>query len=75
MVQTVIMGRMGMFSVSQPVLIECYIVVFVMTVMAFWKHKDNIKRLLKGEERKTYLFKKNKMDAETNASANDKRTN
>ncbi|MBR6004323.1 MAG: glycerol-3-phosphate 1-O-acyltransferase PlsY [Lachnospiraceae bacterium] len=75
MVQTVIMGQMGIFGVSQSVLIECYIVVFIMTVMAFWKHKDNIKRLVKGEERKTYLFKKNKMDAETNASANDKRTN
>ena len=28
--------------------------------MAYWKHRENIKRLLHGEERKTYLFKKNK---------------
>ena len=75
LVQTIIMGQLGVFGVSQSVLIECYIVVFVMTVMAFYKHKDNIKRLAKGEERKTYLFKKNKMDASTNASANDKRIN
>jgi glycerol-3-phosphate acyltransferase PlsY len=31
--------------------------------MAFYKHRENIKRLLSGTERKTYLTHKNK-DAE-----------
>ena len=33
-------------------------IVFVtafLTVMAYWKHRGNIVRLLHGEERKTYL--------------------
>jgi glycerol-3-phosphate acyltransferase PlsY len=31
----------------------------VLAAMAYWKHRANIGRLLRGEERKTYLFKKN----------------
>lgn len=68
-VQTVILGQMGVFNASLPVLIELYVLVFLLTVMAYCKHGANIKRLLNGNERKTYLFKKNKMDVETNASA------
>lgn len=59
LVQTVIMGQLGIFGMSQASLIEMYIIVFVMTVMAFVKHRSNIVRLINGEERKTYLFKKN----------------
>lgn len=59
LVQTVIMGQLGIFEMSQASLIEMYIIVFVMTVMAFVKHRSNIVRLINGEERKTYLFKKN----------------
>lgn len=71
-VQTVVMGEMGVFNASRPVLIEIYIIVFLLTVMAFVKHRANIGRLIHGNERKTYLFKKNKMDVETNASAKEK---
>jgi len=53
---------MGMFGATQTVLNEMYIVTAFLTVMAYWKHKDNIKRLLAGNERKTYLSKKNKVD-------------
>lgn len=41
---------------------EMYAVAFVITLMAFIRHHENIKKLIKGEERKTYLFKKNKAD-------------
>lgn len=71
-VQTVVMGEMGVFNASRPVLIEIYIIVFLLTVMAFVKHRANIGRLIHGNERKTYLLKKNKMDVETNASAKEK---
>ena len=37
-----------------------YIITAFLTIMAYYKHRENIKRLLKGEERKTYLTKKNK---------------
>ena len=71
-IQTVILGQLGVFCCSQSLLIELYILVFLLTFMAFYKHKANISRLFHKNERKTYLFKKNKMDAETNADAKGK---
>jgi len=59
-VESIIIGQLGVFGVSQAVLIEMYIIVFLLGVMAYWKHWGNIKRLVHGEERKTYLTKKNK---------------
>lgn len=73
-IQTIIMGQLGVFNMSQAHLIELYIVVFIMAVLAYWMHRENIKRLLSGTERKTYLFKKNKMDSNTNADAEKKET-
>lgn len=61
MIQMVICGQMGLFGASQTVLLEMYAVTAFLTVMAYWKHRENIVRLAKGEERKTYLFKKNKV--------------
>lgn len=63
MIQMVVSGQMGLFSgMSQGQLIEMYIITAFLTVMAYWKHRANIVRLVKGEERKTYLFKKNKSE-------------
>ncbi|MBQ7775025.1 MAG: glycerol-3-phosphate 1-O-acyltransferase PlsY [Lachnospiraceae bacterium] len=58
--EIIICGQCGLFGMSQTLLIEMYVVAFLLAVMAFWKHRENIVRLLHGEERKTYLFKKNK---------------
>ncbi|MBR3509583.1 MAG: glycerol-3-phosphate 1-O-acyltransferase PlsY [Lachnospiraceae bacterium] len=59
----IIMGQMGYFPLmSQGELLEAYIVFALLTILAFWKHRENIKRLLGGTERKTYLSKKNKVD-------------
>ena len=62
MIQMVVSGQLGVFGagVSQATLIEMYIITAFLTAMAYWKHRQNIGRLLKGTERKTYLFKKNK---------------
>ena len=61
MIQLVICGQTGLFAeMTQGELIEMYVVFACLTVLAFWKHRENIKRLLSGTERKTYLFKKNK---------------
>lgn len=60
-IQLVICGQTGVFGqMSQAHLIEMYIVALLLAIMAFWKHRENIVRLLHGEERKTYLTKKNK---------------
>ena len=45
---------------TQNHLNEMYVIGGVLMVLAFWMHRANIGRLIKGEERKTYLLKKNK---------------
>ncbi len=63
MVEIVVCGQLGVFGdMTQAYLIEMYIIAAFLTIMAFVKHRANIVRLVKGEERKTYLFKKNKAE-------------
>ena len=64
-IEMIVCGQRGVFgSMSQGPLLEMDAVAAFLTVMAYWKHRQNIVRLLHGEERKTYLFKKNKVDVE-----------
>lgn len=59
-IQMIISGQLGLFHTSnQMILNEMYIITVLLAGMAYYKHRENIKRLLKGEERKTYLLKKN----------------
>lgn len=60
MIELVVLGQMGHFGMTQMQLFELYGVGLFLAVLAFWKHRDNIKRLLSGTERKTYLSSKNK---------------
>ena len=63
MIELLIFGQKGLFTgMTQGNLIEMYVLFGCLTVLAFWKHRENIKRLLHGQERKTYLTKKNKVD-------------
>jgi len=62
MIETVILGQLGVFGMSQPLLNEMYIIIALLTVMAYWKHRENIKRLIAGNERKTYLSNKKESD-------------
>lgn len=63
MIQMVVCGQMGLFEgTSQVNLYEMYAIAAFLTIMAYWKHRENIKRLLHGNERKTYLFKKNEVE-------------
>lgn len=57
-IEMIIIGQLGVFGVTQAVLIEMYIITFLLTVLAFYKHRANISRLLHHNESKTYLFKK-----------------
>lgn len=62
-IQMLIMGQTGgLGEIGQGTLNEMYVIAFLLMIMAYWKHRENIKRLLTGTERKTYLFKKNKVD-------------
>lgn len=60
MIEMVILGQLGSFGAAQNVLNEMYFLTALLTILAYYKHRDNIVRLVKGEERKTYLTKKNK---------------
>ncbi len=56
-IQLVLCGQMRFFpGMSSLSLLEMYILACALALMAFYKHRENIVRLVKGEERKTYLF-------------------
>lgn len=59
-IELVVLGQTGVFGMSQAMLYELYAIGAFLTVMAYWKHRENIGRLLRGGERKTYLTKKEK---------------
>ena len=59
LIQLIIEGQKGFFApASQAVLVEMYIIQAVLTAMAFWQHRENIKRLIAGKENKTVLWHK-----------------
>lgn len=63
MIQLVVFGQNGWFGdVPQNVLYEMYAIGAFLTVMAYVRHRANIVRLVKGNERKTYLSKKNRKE-------------
>lgn len=57
-VQLVIFNQMGMFHVPEQYLPEVYAVGAVFSLLALWKHKTNIKRLMAGTENKFGMSKK-----------------
>lgn len=58
MVELVVLGQMGCFGMTQPELLELYAIGAFLTILAFYKHRANIKRLINKEENKTYVLKK-----------------
>ena len=58
MAELLVFGQSGAFAMEQRYLNEMYILGGFLMLLAFWMHRQNIKRLLHGEERRTYLFKK-----------------
>lgn len=56
----IIRGQMGSYPLSQAHLTEMYCIVAGLVALAWIKHRGNIARLLKGEERKTYIIGKPK---------------
>ncbi|HKM04205.1 MAG TPA: glycerol-3-phosphate 1-O-acyltransferase PlsY [Lachnospiraceae bacterium] len=60
MIELIILGQMGIFKLGNNLLIELYLLGAFLTIMAFVKHRENIGRLLRREERKTFITKSNK---------------
>lgn len=60
MIELIAFGQGGTFGMTQGHLNEMYALGLILMALAFWMHRQNIVRLMHGEERKTYLFKKNK---------------
>ena len=58
LVGTLVLGQMGLFAMPAEYLYEMYLLIVLLTILAVWKHRENIKRLLSGTERKTYLSSK-----------------
>lgn len=57
-IQLVIFGQMGLLPVAEAYLPEVYIVGAVFSLLALWRHRENIKRLLTGRENKFVPKKK-----------------
>ena len=58
----VVMGQTGGFGMPQAYLTEMYVIAVLLMIMAFIRHRGNLERLVHGNERKTYLIKKNEED-------------
>ena len=55
---TVFYGMIGGFHMTSGHLAELYLVAFLLTALCWWQHRENIRRLVSGTERKTHLFHK-----------------
>ena len=69
-IQLIVSGQMhpfGIFeNIPQAYLNEMYIIAVCLMILAYWQHKANILRLIKGEERKTYLGKRSSENLSNN---------
>lgn len=54
----IIMGQTGQFAMEPARIHEMYILACLLAVLAVYKHRENIVRLVHGNENKTYLKKK-----------------
>jgi len=76
MIEVVLLGEHGFFGfppeIARASLNEFYIVMFFLAVMAVIRHRENIKRLIHGNERKTYLSKKPEINVDAVSTENEK---
>lgn len=52
-------GQMGRYEAAPAVLHEMYIVAALLMALAYWRHRQNIVRLIRGTENKIFLGRKN----------------
>lgn len=53
-----VMARTGRFHMEGRYEAEMILAALLMTILCFWQHRANIRRLLRGEEKKVYLRRK-----------------
>ncbi len=51
-IELVAFGQLGYLGIAESLLPETYVVGAAFSLLAIWRHKDNIKRLIAGEENK-----------------------
>lgn len=62
---TIVCGQTGLlFDMPPRYLHEFYILIGVLTAMAFWEHRGNIRRLINGTERRSTMFGHGKKNEE-----------
>ena len=52
LIQVIVFGQLGYLKLEGATLIEFYVISACFTVMALWRHRQNIVRLLNGTENK-----------------------
>ena len=57
-VQIIVFGQLGLLQIGDSFLPEVYIVAAILAAMAFWQHRENLKRLANGTENKFRPSKK-----------------
>ena len=57
-VALIIFGQMGTYDCTQAALYEMYGVATGLMLLAYWRHRQNIVRLIHGNENKIFLGKK-----------------
>lgn len=62
MVCMIVFGQLGFYGMDAGHTMELYGVMAVLTVLAFYRHRANISRLLKGTENKIFLGKSGKKE-------------
>lgn len=60
LIEMIIIGQTGWFNMLPSRCYELYVVLFLLTVLAWYRHKANIKRLISGTENKFGAKKKEK---------------
>lgn len=58
LVQMIVFGQLGFLGIASACLVEAYIVTAIITAIGFIRHKENIKRLATGTEKKFINKKK-----------------
>ncbi len=67
-ISVIVIGELGVFNFpaesNRLLLTEYYALLAFLTGMAIFRHRENIKRLIAGNERKTYLHSKPEVDVD-----------
>ncbi len=58
LIELIITGQAGLWGMTQPRLMEMYILAALIVALAFFMHRDNIRRLIRGEEPKAGIVEK-----------------